>query len=152
MAGQIIIPQAINQLILSLIYYSLLEPRVKILPQSVSDRDYYRYSDFVVVFWLSSGDPKAIPWTQLAPIRSAADGWAAIDVQAGDVYCWPTNLGWVMGPTILYQCFLLGATLALYHGSPQDRNFGKFVQVNPPNQTFYLVKFNLIFFIVLIIF
>ncbi|XP_014523507.1 probable acyl-activating enzyme 18, peroxisomal [Vigna radiata var. radiata] len=76
----------------------------------------------------TTGDPKAIPWTQLAPIRSAADGWAAIDVQAGDVYCWPTNLGWVMGPTILYQCFLLGATLALYHGSPQDRNFGKFVQ------------------------
>ncbi|WVZ23793.1 hypothetical protein V8G54_002337 [Vigna mungo] len=76
----------------------------------------------------TTGDPKAIPWTQLAPIRSAADGWAAIDVQAGDVYCWPTNLGWVMGPTVLYQCFLLGATLALYHGSPQGRNFGKFVQ------------------------
>ncbi|XP_027345286.1 probable acyl-activating enzyme 18, peroxisomal isoform X2 [Abrus precatorius] len=76
----------------------------------------------------TTGDPKAIPWTQLAPIRSAADGWAAIDVQAGDVYCWPTNLGWVIGPTVLYHCFLTGATLALYHGSPQGRDFGKFVQ------------------------
>ncbi|KAI5384984.1 probable CoA ligase CCL12 isoform X2 [Lathyrus oleraceus] len=76
----------------------------------------------------TTGDPKAIPWTQLAPIRSAADGWAAIDVQAGDVYSWPTNLGWVMGPTVLYHCFLTGATLALYHGSPQSRGFGKFVQ------------------------
>ncbi|XP_045821118.1 probable CoA ligase CCL12 [Trifolium pratense] len=76
----------------------------------------------------TTGDPKAIPWTQLAPIRSAADGWAAIDVQVGDVYCWPTNLGWVIGPTLLYHCFLNGATLALYHGSPQGRGFGKFVQ------------------------
>nr|KYP45727.1 Acetyl-coenzyme A synthetase 1 [Cajanus cajan] len=76
----------------------------------------------------TTGDPKAIPWTQLAPIRSAADGWAAIDIQPGDVYCWPTNLGWVIGPTVLYHCFLTGATLALYHGSPQGRDFGKFVQ------------------------
>lgn len=76
----------------------------------------------------TTGDPKAIPWTQLAPIRSAADGWAAIDVQVGDVYCWPTNLGWVIGPTLLYHCFLNGATLALYHGSPQGHGFGKFVQ------------------------
>ncbi|XP_058750149.1 probable CoA ligase CCL12 isoform X2 [Vicia villosa] len=76
----------------------------------------------------TTGDPKAIPWTQLAPIRSAADGWASIDVQVGDVYCWPTNLGWVIGPTVLYHCFLTGATLALYHGSPQGRGFGKFVQ------------------------
>ncbi|XP_057418690.1 probable CoA ligase CCL12 [Lotus japonicus] len=91
----------------------------------------YQPIDSVINILFSSGttgDPKAIPWTQLAPIRSAADGWAAIDVQAGDVYCWPTNLGWVIGPTVLYHCFLTGATLALYHGSPQGRDFGKFVQ------------------------
>ncbi|CAL0329866.1 unnamed protein product [Lupinus luteus] len=76
----------------------------------------------------TTGDPKAIPWTQLAPIRSAADGWALIDIQPGDVYCWPTNLGWVMGPTLIYHCLLTGATLALYHGSPQGHGFGKFVQ------------------------
>lgn len=34
-----------------------------------------------------------------------------------------------MGPIILYSCFLNGATLALYHGSPLGRDFGKFVQV-----------------------
>nr|GME08064.1 probable acyl-activating enzyme 18, peroxisomal isoform X1 [Ipomoea batatas] len=76
----------------------------------------------------TTGDPKAIPWTHLSPMRTAADSWAHADVQAGDVYCWPTNLGWVMGPTLLYACFLTGATLALYHGSPLGRSFGKFVQ------------------------
>ena len=82
--------------------------------------------------WPSSGEPKAIPWTQVSPIRSAADSWAHIDVQVGDVFCWPTNLGWVMGPCVLFFCFLCGATLALYHGSPLGRGFGKFVQVTPP--------------------
>ncbi|CAL5425711.1 unnamed protein product [Camellia sinensis] len=76
----------------------------------------------------TTGDPKAIPWTQLSPIRCAADSWAHVDVQSGDVLCWPTNLGWVMGPILLYSCFLTGATLALYHGSPLGRGFGQFVQ------------------------
>ncbi|KAK7318793.1 hypothetical protein RJT34_03500 [Clitoria ternatea] len=100
-------------------------------PRSDHYYPFYQSVDSVTNILFSSGttgDPKAIPWTQLAPIRSVADGWAAIDVQAGDVYCWPTNLGWVMGPTVLYHCFLTGATLALYHGSPQGRGFGKFVQ------------------------
>lgn len=76
----------------------------------------------------TTGDPKAIPWTHLSPIRCAAESWANLDVRAGDVSCWPTNLGWVMGPILIYSCFLTGATLALYHGSPLDHGFGKFVQ------------------------
>ncbi|XVE78758.1 hypothetical protein DITRI_Ditri14bG0003700 [Diplodiscus trichospermus] len=76
----------------------------------------------------TTGEPKAIPWTQLSPIRCSADGWAHNDIRVGDVYCWPTNLGWVMGPVVLFTCFLNGATLALYHGSPLGRGFGKFIQ------------------------
>nr|XP_043634899.1 probable CoA ligase CCL12 isoform X2 [Erigeron canadensis] len=76
----------------------------------------------------TTGDPKAIPWTQLSPMRCAADSWAHMDVQAGDIFCWPTNLGWVMGPILIYSCFLSGATLALYHGSPLGHGFGKFIQ------------------------
>ncbi|RLN18089.1 putative acyl-activating enzyme 18, peroxisomal [Panicum miliaceum] len=76
----------------------------------------------------TTGEPKAIPWTQLSPIRCAADTWAHMDVRPQDIGCWPTNLGWVMGPIILYTCFLNGATLALYHGSPLGRDFCKFVQ------------------------
>ncbi|KVH90858.1 AMP-binding, conserved site-containing protein [Cynara cardunculus var. scolymus] len=76
----------------------------------------------------TTGDPKAIPWNQISPIRSCADSWGPMDLQAGDVFCWPTNLGWVMGPALLYTCFLSGTTLALYHGSPLGPGFGKFVQ------------------------
>uniref|UniRef100_A0A0D6QXI5 AMP-dependent synthetase/ligase domain-containing protein n=1 Tax=Araucaria cunninghamii TaxID=56994 RepID=A0A0D6QXI5_ARACU len=76
----------------------------------------------------TSGEPKAIPWTQAPAIRCAAQCWEHLDVKAGDVFCWPTNLGWVMGPVLIFSSFLTGATAALYEGSPLDRGFGKFVQ------------------------
>ncbi|KAL2486069.1 putative acyl-activating enzyme 18 [Abeliophyllum distichum] len=101
------------------------------LPRSNYYSPVYQPIDSVTNILFSSGttgDPKAIPWTQLSPIRCAADSWAHIDVQAGDVVCWPTNLGWVMGPIFMYSCFLTGATMALYHGSPLGRGFGRFVQ------------------------
>ncbi|XP_022754353.1 probable acyl-activating enzyme 18, peroxisomal isoform X1 [Durio zibethinus] len=91
----------------------------------------YRPIDSTINILFSSGttgEPKAIPWTQLSPIRCSSDAWAHLNVGVGDVYCWPTNLGWVMGPILLFSCFLTGATLALYHGSPLDCGFGKFVQ------------------------
>ncbi|XBI26166.1 hypothetical protein VPH35_050949 [Triticum aestivum] len=66
--------------------------------------------------------------TQLCPIRCGADTWANLDVRPKDISCLPTNLGWVMGPIQLFSCFLNGATLALYHGSPLARGFCKFVQ------------------------
>ncbi|XP_030508232.2 probable CoA ligase CCL12 isoform X1 [Cannabis sativa] len=76
----------------------------------------------------TTGEPKAIPWTHLSPIRCSSDFWAYMDIKVGDVVCWPTNLGWALGPFILFTCFLSGAVLALYHGSPLGRGFGKFVQ------------------------
>ncbi|XP_039140974.1 probable acyl-activating enzyme 18, peroxisomal [Dioscorea cayenensis subsp. rotundata] len=100
-------------------------------PRPCSYIPVYESAENVINILFSSGttgDPKAIPWTQLSAIRSAADSWAHTDIQSGDICCWPTNLGWVMGPILLFTCFLNGATLALYQGSPLGRGFGKFVQ------------------------
>ena len=41
---------------------------------------------------------------------------------------WPTNLGWMMGPWLIYASFLNRATMALYYGAPNERGFGSFVQ------------------------
>ena len=41
---------------------------------------------------------------------------------------WPTNLGWMMGPWLVFAALLNGATIALFQGSPLGRDFGVFVQ------------------------
>src|SRR3990172_6175302 len=72
-------------------------------------------------------DPKAIPWTHTTPIKSAADGYLNHDVHPGDVLVWPTSFGWMMGPWLTYASLVNGATMALYVGAPQHREFGEFV-------------------------
>ncbi|GBG62105.1 hypothetical protein CBR_g28576 [Chara braunii] len=76
----------------------------------------------------TTGEPKAIPWTHATPIKAAADAWAHQDVRSGDVISWPTNLGWMMGPWLIYAALLNKATIALFNGSPLHSSFGRFVQ------------------------
>ncbi|KFK27630.1 hypothetical protein AALP_AA8G408100 [Arabis alpina] len=76
----------------------------------------------------TTGDPKAIPWTNITPLKAAADAWCHLDVQRGDIVAWPTNLGWMMGPWLVYASLINGACMALYNGSPLGPAFAKFVQ------------------------
>jgi acetyl-CoA synthetase len=75
----------------------------------------------------TTGEPKAIPWSQITPIKCGADALCYHDVKPGDVVAWPTSLGWMMGPWLIYAALLNRATLALYVGLPQSRAFGEFV-------------------------
>jgi acetyl-CoA synthetase len=76
----------------------------------------------------TTGDPKAIPWTEITPIKCAADAHFHQNVQPGDVLVWPTNLGWMMGPWLIFASLLNRASMGLYHGAPTGREFGTFVQ------------------------
>ncbi|GMH21538.1 hypothetical protein Nepgr_023380 [Nepenthes gracilis] len=76
----------------------------------------------------TTGDPKAIPWTCTTPFKAAADAWCHMDIHKGDVVAWPTNLGWMMGPWLVYASLLNNASIALYNGSPLSAGFAKFVQ------------------------
>ncbi len=75
----------------------------------------------------TTGTPKAIPWTQLTPIKAAMDAHMHQDVHSGDVVCWPTNLGWMMGPWLIYGSLMNGAAMALFDDAPTTRAFGTFV-------------------------
>lgn len=75
----------------------------------------------------TTGEPKAIPWTQTTPIKAAMDGRYHQDIHAGDVVAWPTNLGWMMGPWLIYAALLNGAAIALYDDAPTDAGFVSFV-------------------------
>lgn len=71
----------------------------------------------------TTGEPKAIPWTHGAPIKSAADGHFHQDIHPGDVVAWPTNIGWMMGPWLIYASLGNRATMALYEGVPTGQGF-----------------------------
>ena len=75
----------------------------------------------------TTGDPKAIPWTQLTPVKAAMDGHFHHDIHPGDVVAWPTNLGWMMGPWLIYASLVNGAAMALHDDAPTGRDFADFV-------------------------
>lgn len=76
----------------------------------------------------TTGTPKAIPWNHMTGIKAASDAYFHQNIQANDVVAWPTNLGWMMGPWLIFAALINQATIALYDGAPRDRAFGQFVQ------------------------
>ena len=76
----------------------------------------------------TTGQPKAIPWSHLTPIKCAVDGFCHQDIRPGQVCVWPTNLGWMMGPWLIFASLINRATIGLYEDAPLGSPFGKFVQ------------------------
>ena len=81
----------------------------------------------------TTGDPKAIPWTHLTPIKCASDGYCHHDIRPRDVCVWPTNLGWMMGPWLIFATLINRATIGLYEDSPIGKDFGRFVEAAQVN-------------------
>lgn len=89
--------------------------------------DPYRVSN-VLFSSGTTGTPKAIPWTHLTPIKCATDGHFHQDIRRGDVVAWPTNIGWMMGPWLIYASLINRAAMALYEGMPMGGGFARFVE------------------------
>jgi acetyl-CoA synthetase len=75
----------------------------------------------------TTGDPKAIPWDQLTPIKCAMDGHLHHDIRPGSVVAWPTNVGWMMGPWLIYASLVNRGRIALFEGVPSGPEFTRFV-------------------------
>jgi acetyl-CoA synthetase len=87
-------------------------------------------NDYITLLFSSgtTSTPKAIPWTQTTPIKAASDGYYHHDIHEGDVVAWPTNLGWMMGPWLVFAALINKASIALYNGAPLGVGFGRFIQ------------------------
>lgn len=101
-----------------------------VVPHATFDPVIRAPSDVTNILFSSgtTGDPKAIPWTHTTPIKAAMDGRYHQDIHEGDVVAWPTNLGWMMGPWLIYASLLNGAALALYDDAPTTQGFVRFVE------------------------
>jgi acetyl-CoA synthetase len=76
----------------------------------------------------TTGDPKAIVWNHLTGLKCAADGYVHQDLRPGHVAVWPTNLGWMMGPWLIFATLINRGTIGLYEDAPLGSEFGQFVQ------------------------
>ena len=67
----------------------------------------------------TTGKPKGALHTHCGfPVKAAQDMAFGTDVHAGDVMYWMTDMGWMMGPWLVFGTLLLGATMLLYDGAP----------------------------------
>lgn len=74
----------------------------------------------------TTGAPKGTVHTHASfPIKAAFDAGICMDIRQGDTLFWVTDMGWMMGPFLVYGALLNGASMLMYEGSPdypgQDR-------------------------------
>jgi acetyl-CoA synthetase len=67
----------------------------------------------------TTGKPKGAVHTHCGfPIKAAQDISHGLDLHADETLHWVTDMGWMMGPWLVFGTLLLGATMMLYDGAP----------------------------------
>ena len=52
------------------------------------------------------------------PVKTAQDMAHGFDIGTEDTVFWYTDIGWMMGPWLIFGSLILGATMVLYEGTP----------------------------------
>ncbi len=67
----------------------------------------------------TTGQPKGALHTHCGfPIKAAQDMAMGLDLHDDEVLYWLTDMGWMMGPWLVFGTLILGATMMIYDGAP----------------------------------
>ncbi|GGF10082.1 AMP-dependent synthetase [Halobacillus andaensis] len=67
----------------------------------------------------TTGRPKGVLHTHAGfPIKAAFDAGMAMDVKQDDTFFWYTDMGWMMGPFLVYGGLLNGSSIVMFEGTP----------------------------------
>ncbi len=73
----------------------------------------------------TTGKPKGAVHTHGGfPLKAAADVYFHFDLKPGETLSWVTDMGWMMGPWMVFAAYLLRGSMAFFEGapdSPKDR-------------------------------
>ncbi|HEY2589656.1 MAG TPA: AMP-binding protein [Tepidisphaeraceae bacterium] len=74
----------------------------------------------------TSGRPKGAVHSYCGfPIKAAQDMLHGLDVHEDETVYWMTDMGWMMGPWLVFGTLLIGATMVLYDGAPDYPDAGR---------------------------
>ncbi len=77
--------------------------------------------DILMVIYTSgtTGRPKGAVHTHCGfPVKSAQDMAFGTDLHSGQRLYWMTDMGWMMGPWLVFGALILGSTFFMYDGAP----------------------------------
>jgi len=86
-----------------------------------ADTEVTSAEDPLMVIYTSgtTGKPKGAQHTHCGfPVKAAQDMAFGTDVHRGNVIYWMTDMGWMMGPWLVFGALALGATFVIYDGAP----------------------------------
>lgn len=63
------------------------------------------------------------------PIKSAQDMSFGTDLKKGETIYWMTDMGWMMGPWLVFGALILGGTFFLYDGAPDYPGPGRLWEI-----------------------
>lgn len=87
----------------------------------------------------TTGKPKGAVHTHAGfPIKSAFDAGLCMDVKQGDTLFWYTDMGWMMGPFLVFGGLVNGASILLFEGTPDYPNVDRIWEVTSKHKVTHL--------------
>ena len=77
--------------------------------------------DVVMVIYTSgtTGPPKGTVHTHCGfPIKGAQDMYHSMDLKPSETMYWMSDMGWMMGPWLVFGTLTIGASMVIYDGAP----------------------------------
>lgn len=84
--------------------------------------------DILMIIYTSgtTGRPKGAVHTHCGfPVKAAQDLSQAMDLKGGETVYWMTDMGWMMGPWLVFGSLLCGACMVFYDGAPDFPDAGR---------------------------